>query len=81
MKYELHKEELKNIVTLFESLAQDSYKFSDETPSTAQYHKGTFDAYNNETVRAARRGQFGAPGASGAPATTNPNSTRDTSRY
>ena len=40
-----------------------------------------FDAYNNETVRAARRGQFGAPGASGAPATTNPNSTRDTSGY
>ena len=45
------------------------------------FDAGTFDAYNNETVRAARRGQFGAPGASGAPATTNPNGNRDTSRY
>jgi len=41
----------------------------------------TFDAYNNEKVREARQGQFGAPGASGAPATTNPNGTRDTSGY
>ena len=40
----------------------------------------TFDAYNNEKVREARRGQWGS-GASGTPATTNPNITRDTSGY
>ena len=40
----------------------------------------TFDAYNNEKVREARRGQWGS-GASGTPATTNPNVARDTSGY
>ncbi len=45
------------------------------------FDESTFDAYNNEKVREARRGKFGAPGASGAPATTNPNGTRDTSGY
>ena len=45
------------------------------------FDASTFDAYNNEKVLQARRGQFGAPGASGAPATTNPNGTRDTSGY
>ena len=46
MECKLHKEELQNIVALFESLSQDNYKFSDEIPIVRQYHKGKGDAYN-----------------------------------
>ena len=54
MEYGLHKQELQNIVTLFESLSQDNYKFSEEIPIVKQYHKGKGDAYNIAAERIKR---------------------------
>ena len=54
MECKLHKEELQNIVALFESLSQDNYKFSDEIPIVEQYHKGKGDAYNIAAERIKR---------------------------